>query len=353
MKHYLLLLLIFVTVQANSLSWNLTNKITSKNRFITSKASNDFSFDLNYQPNLSLSLWTKSGMKLDTQQIVKQTNSVSWLDSKWEGEIDLELYRSLIRFSDLNYELRLGLQQLNFGQALILRPLQWFDNIDPREESRDSDGVYAFLAKKYFLNNANLWGWIILDDDGFSDDYSRSNFRKNLEYGGRWQFPLAASETGFSLHHKRLEESEFSRETKLGFDIRRDIVLGVWTETNLSIYHDEHENSYANLLTVGADYTISVGNGLYLLMENLFVSDIKRTGYLPDKAKSLALQVQYPLNLFDSMQSIATYDWQLKHYNLFFSYGRSYDYLSLYLNLYWNEEEERSSAIEVVLETKF
>ena len=338
MKYILLLFLIYFPLFATSMTWDLTHKITNKNRYTNTESNNDFIFKLNYQPDLSLDLWSQESKKVDLQLVLNQTNSLSYLDNTWEGDIDLELYRSLVRYSTLNYEFRLGLQQLNFGQALILRPLQWFDNIDPLEENRDSDGVYAFLAKRYFLDNSNMWGWIILDDGEFSEDRSMHNFVKQLEYGGRWQYPIENTEFALSLHQKKLTNSEYSQETRLGFDIRKDYVLGFWAETSLSLYHGHQAISSSNLLTIGADYTFSVGNGLYLLLENLIISDLAPDEYLPNKAKSTAFQISYPLNLFDSVQGIATYDWQLEQDNLFLSYSRSYDYLSVYLNLYRSGE---------------
>lgn len=362
MKYYLVLILIFLATIANSMSWDLTHKITNKNKYINNDSNNDFTFDLNYQPDFSSDLWSMDSKRIDLQLVLNQTNSLNYLDSNWEGNIDLGLYRSLVRYSTLNYEYRLGLQQLNFGQARILRPLQWFDNIDPLQENSDSDGVYAFLAKRYFLDNSNMWGWIILDDNEFSDDYSPDSFIKQMEYGGRWQYSINNSETAISLHHKRIYNNDFKHKTKLGFDIRKDMLLGFWSETSWSLIYGKGGNFFSNNWTLGADYTFSLGNGIYVLTENLFISEIDDDGYFPNKVKSTAFQIEYPLNMFDSVQSIITYDWQFEQHSLFFSYVRSYDYLSLYLNLYQTGEGddyyiyspvEESSAIELVLETKF
>ncbi len=351
MKNFIFILIILSTLKGYSMSWDLTHKMTNNNSYTYSESNDDFAFELNYQPDLSLYLWTKESKKIDLQLVLQQQNSLVYADEK-KGKIELALYRSLVRYSDINYEYRVGLQQLNFGQALILRPLQWFDNIDPRKENSESDGVYALLAKRYFLNNSNVWGWIILDDEELSDDYSIKNFGKQLEYGGRWQYPIKGSETAISIHHKRLDNSVYSNETKLGFDVRKEMVLGFWAETSLSLYHGNHKSDYASLLTAGADYTISLGNGIYLLTENLFMSDIKDNGYLPGKAKSTAFQLRYPISLFDSVQSLVAYDWSSEKYDIFLSYIRSYDHLTCYLNLYQNGQDD-SKAIELVLETKF
>ena len=64
-----------------------------------------------------------------------------------------------MRYSSDQFELRLGLQKINFGSASMLRPLMWFDQMDPRDPLHLTDGVWGLLARYYFLNNANIWLW--------------------------------------------------------------------------------------------------------------------------------------------------------------------------------------------------
>lgn len=45
----------------------------------------------------------------------------------------LDPYRIWARYTTKKLELRLGLQKIDFGTAVILRPLQWFNEIDPRD----------------------------------------------------------------------------------------------------------------------------------------------------------------------------------------------------------------------------
>ena len=44
-------------------------------------------------------------------------------------------YRLWARYSSPQFEFRLGLQKINFGAASLLRPLMWFDQIDPAIQS--------------------------------------------------------------------------------------------------------------------------------------------------------------------------------------------------------------------------
>ena len=74
-------------------------------------------------------------------------------------------YRLWLRFTTNQFELRAGLQKINFGSATLLRPLMWFDRIDPRDPLQLTDGVYGILGRYYFLNNTNIWLWVLYGND--------------------------------------------------------------------------------------------------------------------------------------------------------------------------------------------
>ena len=71
----------------------------------------------------------------------------------------LKPYRMWARYSSKQFEFRVGLQKINFGSATLLRPLMWFDQIDPRDPLQLTDGVWGIRARYYFMNNANIWLW--------------------------------------------------------------------------------------------------------------------------------------------------------------------------------------------------
>ena len=64
---------------------------------------------------------------------------------KWDGEVDL--FRGWVRFSSNKLNIRVGLQKINFGSASMLRPLMWFDEIDPRDPLQLTNGVYSALGR--------------------------------------------------------------------------------------------------------------------------------------------------------------------------------------------------------------
>ncbi|NQV31202.1 MAG: hypothetical protein HQ515_00830, partial [Phycisphaeraceae bacterium] len=50
-----------------------------------------------------------------------------------ESASKVDPYRLWARLASPQFEARAGLQKINFGSATLLRPLRWFDSIDPRD----------------------------------------------------------------------------------------------------------------------------------------------------------------------------------------------------------------------------
>lgn len=74
-----------------------------------------------------------------------------------EGAGSIDPYRLWVRLAASQFEARAGLQKISFGSATFLRPLMWFDTLDPRDPLQLTDGVYGLLGRYTFLNNANVW----------------------------------------------------------------------------------------------------------------------------------------------------------------------------------------------------
>jgi hypothetical protein len=70
--------------------------------------------------------------------------------SQFETDGNLKPYRAWARYSGKQFELRMGLQKINFGSAMMLRPLMWFDQVDPRDPLQLTDGVWGLLGKVLF-----------------------------------------------------------------------------------------------------------------------------------------------------------------------------------------------------------
>ena len=75
-----------------------------------------------------------------------------------------EPYRLWLRYSSDQIEARLGLQKIAFGPAMVLRSLAWFDTIDPKDPTGQTDAVEAFRLRVFPTSSLALWLWSINND---------------------------------------------------------------------------------------------------------------------------------------------------------------------------------------------
>ena len=198
-----------------------------------------------------------------------------------QTEGDIEPYRFWLRLGSERFEARIGLQRINFGSAALLRPLMWFDSLDPRDPLQLTDGVYGLLVRYYFLNNANLWAWALYGNDSPKGWEAIATAKDAVEYGGRAQVPLWSGELALTYHRRRTDISpqampplplpvEHVPESRIGLDGKWDLGVGLWFEGTLT--HQESDllpQPWQRAYTLGMDYTFSLGNGLNIMGEHL------------------------------------------------------------------------------------
>ncbi|MDV7396736.1 hypothetical protein RZS08_35390, partial [Arthrospira platensis SPKY1] len=85
-----------------------------------------------YLPQIQLKLPEKLN-GFDFEASANLWSGVQWLKDSLHYSSEAEPYRLWGRFTTNRMELRLGLQKINFGSANMLRPLMWFDQLDPRD----------------------------------------------------------------------------------------------------------------------------------------------------------------------------------------------------------------------------
>ncbi len=243
-------------------------------------------------------------------------------------------HRHWIRYSGEKLELRLGLQKIAFGPAMVLRPLSWFDTIDPEDPTGQTDGVSALRAKYYAPGNVVLWSWAVWQKG------------VDLGLGGRVEFSLPSIELGFTYHGATNVDSTAipaasqsgvtADMSRAALDLRYDGYLGLWLETMVTFKDSLDGVARGGDLytTVGADYTLPLGSGVLVLVEHMTFPD-PTPDPLDEKATSAftAAMASLPLGMFDAITAIAYYDWDSRQLRKYLRYSRTYDALSVNLML--------------------
>jgi hypothetical protein len=272
-------------------------------------------------------------------------------DAQWDG--DLEPYRFWLRLGTDRFEARIGLQRINFGSAVLLRPLMWFDSLDPRDPLHLTEGVYSLLLRYYFQNNANLWAWALYGNDSPKGWEAIATSEDTVEYGGRAQVPLWSGELALTYHHRRLDivteavppmplSAEQVPEARIGLDGKWDLGVGLWLEGTLT--HQESDflpQPWQRAFTLGLDYTFDWGNGLNVMGEHL---RLDRSAKAFDAGEGLdfsALFLRYPASVFVDLTAIIYYDWQEQELYRFISWQRTYDRWRFNVIAFWNPDAFR------------
>ena len=311
-------------------------------------------FGIRYVPGLSLkkSITNKHAFDLELSLNTYRSGQVHVMKNiKLTGKT--KPYRLWLRYSMPQFEVRLGLQKINFGSATLLRSLMWFDRIDPRDPLQITDGVYGLLFRYYFLNNVNIWLWGLYGNDELKGWEMFPSHKDLPEYGGRIQLPFYDGEVAFSYHHRQMDLSNFPAapylpvnktvpENRFALDGKWDFGIGLWFESVLIYQQSELLFlDYQKLLNFGLDYTFSVGNGLHVLGEQLFIEKSDKIFCNGEQANFSAILADYPLGLIDQVMSIFYYDWENQNLYRFLSWQRIYDNWIFYLFGFWNPEQNQ------------
>jgi len=312
----------------------------------------DMQMGIRYIPELEYSIPIDSTANLDFQASVNldaNTAFSPFYKSKEDGNLDP--YRIWARYSTQQFELRAGLQKIDFGSATMLRPLQWFNQIDPRDPLALTKGVFGLLSRFYFSNNANIWGWVLYGNEktrGF--DVVKTN-DKRPEYGGRVQFPVPKGELAFSYHHRTADSREllivdsFKQigEDRFGIDGKWDIEVGLWFEATYSHKSEDIGMlTHQTLLNLGVDYTFGLGNGLGIIVEHLITAFDETAFQFANNRHITALSGTYPLSMNDNLTTVIYRDWASNSSSFFLNYEHQFNKLTAYLMAYYNPETQQA-----------
>ena len=256
-------------------------------------------------------------------------------------------YRVWARYSLNKWEIRLGLQKINFGSAKLFRPLMWFDEMDVRDPLQLTNGVYGGLARYYFPDNANIWLWTLMGNRNPKGFETIGSALWQPEIGGRVQIPAGPGELALSTNFRNVDvhnailtapENTLLSETRIGLDGKWDLGIGLWFESSVTKLD---ANTY-NLSTVqdswnlGADYTFGVGSGLGMTLEYFRYHTGNQFLVKGSAINVIGSMFTYPLSVLDNLSAMVFY---IPGNNLVFNYvnwTRTYDNWTLYAIGYWN-----------------
>ncbi len=307
---------------------------------------------LRYIPDMTLMKHLSSDYEISAEAAI----NAEWFSrfdgwNSGEGSAAVDTYRLWARLAASQWEVRAGLQKISFGSATLLRPLMWFDSVDPRDPLQLTNGVYGLLGRYYFLNNANIWVWSLYGNEDLKGWETLPGDGREIEFGGRLQVPVPAGEMGLSYHHRRVnpQNSAFSMqfptqgnfpEQRIGLDGKWDIGVGLWFEGTVTRQDfDVPEPRYQQLLTLGIDYTFSVGNGLHLLCEHLERVASNNALGSGDGQSVSALSGDYPVGLLDTVSVIVYHDWSGNNWSRFLNWRRIYDKWQVNVSAFWNADQ--------------
>lgn len=298
-----------------------------------------------YLPQIDYSHNFKNGTSIDFEAAANLYGNVMFhpFDSS-ETDYGIKPYRLWLRFSGKQFEIRAGLQKINFGSANMLRPLQWFDDVDPSDPLQFTNGVYGILGKYYFLNNANIWLWGLYGNENPRGFESLQSNKKIPEFGGRVQLPVPKGEIAFSYHHRKANTGNIAQmpfvdsiaENKVGIDAKFDLGFGIWfeasyvkKEANLGILTNQ------TFINLGADYTLGIGNGIMISAEHLTIAMDTEPFKFQKMYNITSLMLNYPIGFFDNLGLIAFYIWETDDFMVMMNYQHDFKWFTLYLMPYY------------------
>jgi hypothetical protein len=310
-----------------------------------------------FVPSLTGSFSSGGNSVWDMETSLNINGGGIWLhDSLPEYTGRVKPYRVWFRYSTPQFELRAGLQKMNFGAAKLLRPLMWFDGMDIRDPLQLTDGVYGLLSRYYFDSNSTLWAWVLAGNHRPKGYEWAGTARWKPETGGRFQIPLGPGEVGVNYHYREVDPhtsllpiaspipSTSLSENRIGFDGKWDIGVGLWVEGSLTTLEKVPQvalPSRTDMLNLGLDYTFPLGNGVGFTFEYFRYHTGNRFFTGGAVANVLATMVNYPLSLIDnlSMMVFCLPSPGGVFWMNYLSWSRTYDQLSVYVIGFLNPEE--------------
>ena len=129
-------------------------------------------------------------------------------------------------------------------------------------------------------------------------------------------------------------------ENRIGLDTKVDLKVGLWFEgTWITKSKDIGEFTNQEILCIGTDYTFGIGNGLYVLFEQLLYAYCEQPFEFQQKISYSGFTLTYPIGIVDNISAIIYYDWDNNNAYNFINWNHNFKHISFYLMGYWNPEQ--------------
>ena len=233
-------------------------------------------------------------------------------------------HRYWVRYSNEKLETRLGLQKIVFGPSFILRSLSWFDTIDLRDPTGQTDGVEAFRLRWFPSNKLSIWSWAI------------KNKQDTLSYGGRAELSSVSGEWGFTYHKDPSKQVKLigqvatpaiGSDERLAIDFRYDGIFGFWNESILIRSH----RSETTMFTIGADYTLPFAAGILITGEYMNIKETNKNSWSnsPSDRSYGALMASLPLGMVHQLMFVTQMELKTERNYHYLRWSSTYDHYSV------------------------
>ena len=287
---------------------------------------------LGYIPTLTAALPLGARFRAELVWSVRLSSYAQFFDDGGDPltRSDGRNYRLWLSASGARWELRLGRQKIAFGPGQLMRPLAWFDKLDLRDPTGQTRGVDGLRGRLFPAPNLTLWGWLLAPQNDGETGYSP---------GGRVELLLPWADIGFTFHSRTSTHiADFGQiptllsgpETRLGFDLRTDKIVGFWIEGLLARGAEVAGSPDRSAqLMAGLDYTLPWGNGVLVMAEHLLTTQQSADGSINRRSQATVLIASIPFGLLDRLMAIVQYSHENNFSFQFILWQRSYDHLSL------------------------
>ena len=318
---FLILIIIFFTLNIPLFAQTFSIKGQSWASALTNNdvplGQSSLEYNIGYIPTFSLNKTLLDNYLIDMELSFQLNRTYSGESLINNTEI---FYRYWVRYSSSTLEARLGLQKVSFGPAQILRTLSWFDTINLRDPTGQTHGVEAFRLKWFPSNVFSLWSWMM------------TNNQNNFSYGGRGELSTKLGEWGFTYHQDPSTSLQMMGQSsipvsdphyRLAIDYRYDGFIGLWNESAMI----KSENLTINMVTLGADYTLPILNGILLMTEALYISTKPNLFTLPRTFS--AFMASLPLGILHNVMLISSLDWDKNYIYNYLRWNTTFDSFSI------------------------